>query len=122
MRAIGTEAPIEQYSQKLVTDKPLKSINTIQNQTGFEITPHMKIYFFYRKLRILHIQFIQEEIRFHSAIFDRDWSIKKLVSKLKEMYVQEQKEHKPNSKVLNKKRFIPLYCTTVAYNASKRTG
>ena len=117
-----TDATIEEYSQVLLADTtPVP--NAMQQQSGTDLTTHMKNEVPYSTLRIVHIPLVREELIFRGEIFDEKESIKALVTRLKESDMQAQKilieadtgNTNPDKNELNTKVFLPLCQSAESY-------
>ena len=123
MRTKRTEHTIEEYACAAYQDSPQKPYNTIQMQTGFDITNHMKGEVPYSSLRIVHVLFICDELVMRGVIFEADCSIKKLANALKNNDIEIQKQDiiektgctNPKESDLNVKKFLPVHRTTDEY-------
>ena len=95
----------------------------MQQQSGTDLTTHMKNEVPYSTLRIVHIPLVREELIFRGEIFDEKESIKALVTRLKESDMQAQKilieadtgNTNPDKNELNTKVFLPLCQSAESY-------
>ena len=116
LRTKRTEHTIESYAQSAYCTTQPKPYNSIQRQTGYMVTNHMLGQVPYSSLRIMHIEYVREELLVRGINFDSKWSIKKLAMALKKYDVELQKQEivektgntMPTESELNTKTFLPI--------------
>ena len=123
LRSKRTEHTIEGYATSAYSDTARKALNTIQNQTGFDVTNHMRGEVPYSSLRITHIEYVRDELHMRGVAFDNGWSIKKLAMVLKNNDLELQKDEilqktgnkNPHASELNSKTFLPIHRSAEDY-------
>ena len=116
LRTKRTEHTVESYAQSAYSTTQPKPYNSMQRQTGYNVTNHMLGEVPYSSLRIIHIEYIREELSLRRVTFDSKWSIKKLSSALKKYDIELQKQEiirktgntMPKESEINTKSFLPI--------------
>ena len=127
LRAKRTGHTVESYAQSAYSTTPPKPYNSMQNQTGFNITNHMRGEVPYSSLRIIHIEFVREELSLRGISFESKWSIKKLANALKKYDLELQKQEiieksgntMPKESELNSKSFLPIHRNAEDYDLNQ---
>ena len=109
------EATTEVYANHLFADTTTTK-NATQKQRGFDTTVCMKGEILYSSFRTSHVPLVRAEIISRGGVFEARWKIKKLVSVLCEIVVEEQKKeiqettgnNSPKEEELNRKSFFPI--------------
>ena len=113
---------VERYAA-ILNQPPEARQNSIQKQSGFEATSHMKGEVIYSKLGTKHVMLVQAEIGFRGHTFDKKDGIRKLGKQLQEIDVERQRKHliettgnnAPDEKKINTKAYLPLNCSASVY-------
>ena len=114
---------VENYAHILLSDAPIPIRNAIQRQRGIDTTTHMCGEVLYSATRIIHIPLIRQELTARGVAFEQSWSIKGLVSLLKDNDTSTQRialegntrETVDDSRI-NSKSFLPIATTADRYN------
>ena len=114
---------VEKYAHILLSDAPIPIRNAIQRQRGIDTTTHMCGEVLYSATRIIHIPLIRQELTARGVAFEQSWSIKRLVSLLKDNDTSAQRialegdtRETADESRINSKSFLPIATTADRYN------